>query len=79
MGKTWKEIKKRGNKHYHGAGTQPIDLFKDTQPHPSLTALDVFALCNNIKYSYRQLTRGISDTDCEKILHYTEMATREDK
>ena len=77
--KTWKSIKMRGSGHYRGMGTQVIDLLKDVKPHPSLTVLDVFALANNIKYSYRQLTKGVSESDCGKIHHYTDMVEREEK
>jgi hypothetical protein len=77
MKKAWKHIKADGSKHYQSKGAQPIDLFKDVKLHPSLKAIDIFALCNNIKYSYRQLVKGISDSDCGKIHHYTIMLERE--
>lgn len=69
----WEEIKAKGSSHYKSGGTEPIDLYRSIKPHPSLTALDVKALTDNIKYSYRMLTRGANESDCNKIIHYTEM------
>ena len=79
MKKKWKDIKGMGSKHYQGSDVQLIDLWRRMKPHPSLTVLDIFALCDNMKYSYRQLTEGVCDEDCDKIHHYTDMCEREDK
>ena len=70
----WDRIKRNGSKHYKGGTVEPIDLFRDLQPHESLTALQVKALTDNIKYSYRMLTQGVNPKDCGKIQHYTDMA-----
>ena len=70
----WERIKRNGSDHYKGGAVEPIDLFRDLRPHESLTALQVKALTDNIKYSYRMLTQGINPKDCGKIQHYTDMA-----
>lgn len=69
----WQELKKTGSGHYKGAAVEPIDLFRDVKPHPDLTALQVKALTDCIKYAFRQLTRGANASDCDKIAHYIEM------
>ena len=70
---TWDDVKRKGSKHYKAGKIEPIDIYRDIQPHPSLTALDIKALTDNIKYSYRMLTNGANKEDCDKIIHYTEM------
>ena len=72
--KTWKSIKQRGSKHYKKGGVELIDVFKDLKPHPSLTVLDIYSLCNAMKYPLRQLTRGKRKSDLTKIHHYIDMA-----
>jgi hypothetical protein len=59
--------------HYKTGGVEPIDLYKSVKPHPSLNAFEVKALTDNIKYSFRMLSRGISNSDAEKVLHYTQL------
>lgn len=70
----WDKAKRRGSNHYKTKGVEPIDLFKAIVPHPSLTAMEVKAYTDNIKYSFRMLTTGSNDRDIGKILHYTELA-----
>jgi hypothetical protein len=69
----WTEIKQRGSAHYKTGQVEVIDLLKDLTLHPDITALQAKALMDNIKYSYRQLQRGYSKSDCDKIKHYTDM------
>lgn len=68
----WQGIKLRGSNHYK-ARIEPIDLFRDMQPHESLSVLGVKALSDAIKYSYRMLTKGANVSDCDKAIHYLEM------
>jgi len=68
----WDKIKQDGSDHYKSR-VEPIDLMRDLVPHSSLTALAIKALTDNIKYSYRMLTRGANGSDCGKIIHYTRM------
>lgn len=68
-----KDIKNRGSAHYHASNVEPIDLLRDVNPHISLTALDIKALCDIIKYAFRMLTSGSNIRDCEKIRHYADM------
>lgn len=70
---TWEEIKQSGSKHYKTGTVEPIDLLRDLEPHPDLTALEVKALTDNIKYSFRMLQNGLNTSDLEKIQHYTAM------
>lgn len=70
---TWDKIKQSGSEHYKTGTVEPIDLFRDLKPHESLTALEVKALTDNIKYSFRMLQKGINVADLEKIRHYTAM------
>lgn len=70
---TWEGIKQKGSKHYKAGKVEPIDMMRDIIPHGSLTALDVKALTDNIKYSYRMLINGANISDCNKIIHYMEM------
>ena len=71
--KGWEEIKSDGSPHYKTGEVQIIDLLRDIKPHPSLTVLEVAGLFCDMKYAYRQLTQGISVSDCDKISHYTKM------
>ncbi len=70
---TWAGIKKRGSTHYKTGGAEPIDLYR------SIGVLEIFALCNLIKYAFRLLVkfhRGsepISAGDIEKMHHYLDM------
>lgn len=73
MSSKWEELKQGGSTHYKTGKVEPIDLYKSITPHPSLSALSVFALCNIIKYAFRQLTRGYKREDCDKIRHYASM------
>lgn len=61
----WEEVKKSGSEHYKG-GVEPIDLYK------SGGMLKDFALCNIIKYAYRQ-RGGPNHKDLDKIIHYARM------
>lgn len=72
--KTWDEVKQDGSGHYKHGLTEPIDLYKDVPYHGDLLAVQIFALCNIIKYAYRCLTRGTSESDLNKIIHYAEIA-----
>ena len=72
--RTWEEIKLDGSEHYKTGGIEPIDLYRDITLHDSVTAIQTFALCNIIKYAYRCLTKGASEKDLEKIIHYAEIA-----
>lgn len=69
----WEELKKRGSQHYKTGDTEPIDLYKCIRPHSSLSALDIKALTDCIKYSYRMLNKGANKSDCDKIRHYIDM------
>ena len=71
----WNEIKLRGSKHYKNnpGEVEPIDLFKAVTPHASLSALDVKALTDTIKYAYRMLKDGANQKDCDKVQHYIDM------
>jgi hypothetical protein len=76
--KTWDELKLNGSSHYKSGAVEPIDLYRSTKPHPSLSAFAVKALTDNIKYSYRMLTtKGVNESDCNKITHYTALALAE--
>jgi len=70
---TWEEIKKSGSEHYKTGAIEPIDLLRDLKPHENLTALEVKALTDNIKYSFRMLQKGLNPSDLGKIQHYTAM------
>jgi len=70
---TWDEIKQSGSEHYKTGTVEPIDLLRDLKPDPSLTALEVKALTDNIKYSFRMLQKGTNTKDLAKIQHYTAM------
>jgi len=70
---TWEEIKQSGSDHYRTGAVEPIDLLRDLKLHPSLTALEVKALTDNIKYSFRMLQKGLNASDLGKIQHYTSM------
>lgn len=64
--KSWKEIKAAGADHYKHGDVEPIDLYR------AEGILVPFAICNIIKYAYRQ-GRRTSLSDCDKIIHYAEM------
>lgn len=62
----WAEIKRRGSAHYKTGQVEPLDLYR------AAGLLQAFAICNIIKYAYRQ--RGeIIPTDTDKIQHYNDM------
>lgn len=69
----WRIIKESGSGHYKGGQIEPIDLMKGLKPHESLDALSIKGLLDNIKYSYRMLTKGANVKDCEKSIHYMKM------
>ena len=69
----WERLKQQGSEHYRTAGVQPIDLYRDTVPHESLSVFAVKALSDCIKYAHRQLTRGYLETDTEKMIHYLQL------
>jgi len=74
MIKTWEELKQGGSAHYKlDGGVEVIDLLRCLMPHASLTVLQIKALSDCIKYAARMLTKGANDSDCLKIIHYTEM------
>ena len=77
---TWEDIKMRGSEHYKG-GVEPIDLFKGTYAHEDLDIMQIKALADIIKYSYRMLMKGVNKEDIEKIKHYADIADciREEK
>lgn len=76
--KTWDELKQEGSNHYKSGKTEPIDLYRDAKPHTSLSAFAVKALTDNIKYAYRMLTtKGVNESDCLKMRHYTELLMAE--
>ena len=63
-------LKAKGSPHYKTGGTEPIDLYKSGK------MLRDFAVCNIIKYAYRNRTwteRPVSQSDMEKIIHYAEI------
>ncbi|OPZ48145.1 MAG: hypothetical protein BWY95_01026 [Bacteroidetes bacterium ADurb.BinA104] len=68
----WEEITLDGSEHYKG-DVQLIDLFRHMRPHSSLTVVEIKGLSDIMKYAYRQLKRGLKDTDLEKIIHYAEI------
>lgn len=70
---TWEEIKQQGSNHYKTESIEPIDLLRDVKPHHSLTALEIKALADNIKYSFRMLQKGLNELDLDKVQHYTAM------
>jgi hypothetical protein len=70
----WTDIKQSGSAHYRNGDTQPIDLLRDVQPHQSLTCLGIKALSDCIKYAFRMITKGINESDCDKIIHYATIA-----
>lgn len=72
--RTWEEIKQDGSEHYKTGEVELIDLLRHVQPHPSLTVVEIKALADNMKYALRQLTRGIKESDLEKMIHYCEIA-----
>ena len=73
MSSKWNQLKQGGSKHYKTGTVEPIDLYKSVKPHKSISALSIFAFCNVIKYSFRQLTQGYKKKDCGKIKHYISM------
>ena len=70
---TWEEIKQSGSDHYKAGAVEPIDLLRDLKPDSSLTALEVKALTDCIKYAYRMLRKGTNTSDLGKIKHYATM------
>ena len=70
----WESLKQEGSSHYKTGKVEPIDLYKSITPHSSLNAMEVKALTDNIKYSYRMLSRGITVSDLDKVIHYSRLA-----
>jgi hypothetical protein len=70
----WDKLKRKGSAHYKSGGIEPIDLYKDLQPNPSLNALQVKGLTDIIKYAYRMLSLGMNDKDIDKIDHYLHLS-----
>ena len=66
----WEAAKHDGSTHYKTGGIEPIDLYRAIKPHPDLSALDVKALTDCIKYAARMLKKGLNDSDINKIRHY---------
>jgi hypothetical protein len=69
---TWEDIKKRGSQHYKTGDVEPIDLYC------SLGVLEIFSLCNVIKYAFRNVQadfngQDISRNDLKKMHHYLDM------
>ena len=58
--------KKKGSEHYKTGGVEPIDLYK------AGGMLRHFALCNIIKYAFRNRNL-INPKDMDKIIHYAEI------
>jgi len=71
--RTWEEIKLDGSEHYKSGKIEPIDLYRDVTLHDSITAIQAFSLCNIIKYAYRCMTKGTTEKDLGKIIHYAEI------
>lgn len=71
---TWEECKSIGSDHYKTGDIEPIDLYDAVFPHPSLNCMQIKALTDNIKYSFRMLTEGLNKSDVRKVLHYTLLA-----
>jgi hypothetical protein len=67
--KSWKEIKQGGNDHYKTGQAEPIDLYLASG------ALRAFALCNIIKYAFRNIPedKRIDIEDLDDIIQYAEM------
>lgn len=65
----WADVKKRGSKHYKDEDVEPVDLYR------SGGMLREFALCNIIKYAFRNRGREepVRISDMEKIKHYADM------
>jgi hypothetical protein len=76
-GFTWDELKQEGSDHYKTGGVEPIDLYRAITPHPSHSAFAVKALADCIKYAARQLTRGYSPADTDKMIHYLRLLRAE--
>lgn len=70
----WELLKQEGSGHYKTGKVEPIDLYKAVKPHDSLNALEIKALTDNIKYSFRMLQRGITKSDIDKVIHYSRLA-----
>jgi len=62
----WADIKQRGSMHYKTGQIEPLDLYRSTG------LLKAFAICNIIKYAYRQQD-DIRPGDCDKIKHYSDI------
>jgi hypothetical protein len=75
--KTWDELKKQGSPHYKSGSVEPIDLYRAAKPHESLSSFGVKALADTIKYAYRMLTKGVNESDCNKIIHCISLAKAE--
>lgn len=56
----------KGSAHYKTSGVEPIQLYKSGKMFRS------FALCNIIKYAFRQ-KGGLNNLDLKKIIHYAEL------
>lgn len=67
----WMKVKRKGSKHYHGGGLEPIDLMR------AGGLLYPFAISCIMKYAYRnrKANRLVSviKEDMDKIIHYAEM------
>ena len=72
--RSWEEIKLDGSEHYKTGAVEPLDLYRSITLHDSITPINTFSLCNIIKYAYRCLTKGVTEKDLEKIIHYAEIA-----
>jgi len=77
--KVWDELKNQGSQHYKTGEVEPIDLFRSAKPHGSLSAFGVKALTDTIKYAYRMVTKGVNESDCDKIIHYISLLKAENK
>ena len=71
---TWEECKSIGSNHYKTGAIEPIDLYDSVTPHPSLNCMQIKALTDNIKYSFRMLTEGLNLGDVRKVVHSTVLA-----
>lgn len=65
----WRQLKLAGSPHYKTGDVEPMDLYR------AAGMLRSFALCNIIKYAYRNSNpdEPINADDMKKIVHYAEI------
>jgi len=73
----WDDLKQKGSDHYKtDGGIEPIDLYR------AAGAFRAFALCNIIKYAFRNLRRGddpVNMRDMDKIIDYAQKLKASEK